>query len=182
MPHSDPNAADRAKKPAPDAICVVDDSETNRVLLRRRLEREGYRVVTAENGREALDCLHTEAIGLLLLDVMMPEMDGEEVLKHMQADDRLRAIPVIVVTALNEQESVQRCLQAGAKEYLLKPIDPVQLRLRVHAYFPRPPHTNPPQAKRKTPQTKRIPHAAVPKAGDTFEACTAMRLFAVAMP
>ena len=114
----------------------MDDSATNRTLLQRRLEREGYRVVVAGNGQEALECLQTEAVGLILLDVMMPEMDGEEVLQQMQNSDRLRAIPVIMVTALDEQASVERCLKAGAKDYVLKPIDPVQLRAQVHAYLP----------------------------------------------
>ncbi len=127
-----------ADAPIPGAILVVDDSSTNRDLLQRRLEREGYRILTAGNGHEALDCLQTEAIGLLLLDVMMPEMDGEEVLQHMQADDRLKNIPVIMVTALDEQDSVRRCLEAGAKDYILKPLDPAQLRERVHAYLPPP--------------------------------------------
>lgn len=133
-----PVEASGADTPAPGTILVADDSSTNRDLLQRRLEREGYRILTAGNGHEALDCLQTETVGLLLLDVMMPEMDGEEVLQHMQADARMKSIPVIMVTALDEQDSVRRCLEAGAKDYILKPLDPAQLRERVHAYLPPP--------------------------------------------
>ena len=139
MQNTDPNGASAAVTPASGTILVVDDSATNRTLLQRRLQREGYEVFMAGNGQEALTCLQTEAVGLVLLDVMMPEMDGEEVLQRMQDSDRLKDIPVIMVTALDEQDSVQRCLKAGAKDYLLKPFDPADLRARVRAYLPPPP-------------------------------------------
>lgn len=126
----------QADTPTPDTILVVDDSVTNQTLLQRRLEREGYHVLKAGSGQAALDYLETEPIGLILLDLMMPEMDGEEVLQRMQADERLRKIPVIMVTASDEQECVQRCLQCGAKGYLPKPFDPAHLRESVRTYLP----------------------------------------------
>ena len=142
-PDTPPAEEPCAAPTAPGTILVVDDSSSNRDLLQRRLEREGYCVLTAGNGREALECLQSEPVGLVLLDVMMPEMDGEEVLQHIQGAERLKNIPVIMVTALDEQDSVQRCLNAGAKDYILKPLDPAQLRARVHAYLPPPPRPAP---------------------------------------
>lgn len=108
-------------------ILIVDDSPTNQKLLSHRLEGEGYRVVLSATGQEALDYLKTNPIDLILLDIMLPGMDGEHVLQILQADRALKHIPVIMISALDEQESVRRCLQMGARDYLLKPFDPHQL-------------------------------------------------------
>lgn len=112
-------------------ILVVDDNETNRALLTRRLEREHYRTATAENGQIALDLLHQHPFDLVLLDIMMPVMNGYQVLEHMRADETLRHIPVIVISALDERESVARCIELGADDHLAKPFDQTILRARI---------------------------------------------------
>jgi sigma-B regulation protein RsbU (phosphoserine phosphatase) len=110
----------------------VDDVEMNRDLLARRLTQQGHEVEMAGNGREALDVLRSgREFDLVLLDVMMPELDGYQVLEALRADATLRSLPVIMVSAVNEVESVVRCLEAGAEDYLAKPFNPVLLRARV---------------------------------------------------
>ncbi|HEV8613168.1 MAG TPA: response regulator, partial [Gemmatimonadales bacterium] len=110
-----------------------DDSEVNRDLLARRLERLGYRVVPAENGARALAILGESDIDLVLLDILMPEMDGYAVLERRRSDPKLRDIPFIVISALDELDSVVRCVEMGAEDYLTKPFDPVLLRARIEA-------------------------------------------------
>jgi class 3 adenylate cyclase len=114
-------------------ILVVDDNVGNREILARRLARDGYTVITAEDGRRALDLLRGQAIDLVLLDVMMPEMDGYEVLKRLRSDEALRHIPVLMISALDEVDSVIRCIELGAEDYLPKPFNPVLLRARIGA-------------------------------------------------
>jgi two-component system, cell cycle response regulator len=117
---------------APASVLVVDDDAVNRMLLCRDLERQRHRVVTAEDGHRALAALRAEAIDLVLLDVLMPELDGYETLARIEADERLRHIPVIMVSALEDIHSVVRCIEAGAADYLPKPFDPVLLRARIN--------------------------------------------------
>ncbi len=116
-------------------ILVVDDNEDNRYTLTRRLRREGYAELReARDGREALEMLQGAGpFDLVLLDVLMPEIDGHEVLARIRADDRLRHLPVIMVSALDELDSVVRCIELGAEDYLPKPFDPVLLHARVRA-------------------------------------------------
>jgi phosphoserine phosphatase RsbU/P len=120
---------------APDAaLLVVDDNEDNRYTLTRRLNREGYRNLTmAGNGREALDKLKAQPFDLVLLDVMMPDMNGYEVLEQVKATPALRDIPIIMISALDEVDSVIRCIELGAEDYLNKPFNPTLLRARVGA-------------------------------------------------
>ena len=116
------------------SLLVVDDNEDNRYTLTRRLQREGYgNLTTAENGQQALQLLNTRPFDLVLLDVMMPGLNGYEVLERMRADGRLRHIPVIMISALDEIESVIRCIELGAEDYLSKPFNPTLLRARVGA-------------------------------------------------
>jgi len=116
------------------ALLVVDDNEDNRYTLTRRLGREGYGdLTTASNGREALDLLGTKRFDLVLLDIMMPEMNGYEVLERMKASLKLRDVPVIMISALSEIDSVIRCIELGAEDYLPKPFNPTLLRARVGA-------------------------------------------------
>jgi DNA-binding response OmpR family regulator len=120
--------------PADHALLVVDDNEDNRYTLTRRLAREGYtNVTTADNGRQALELLAARDFDLVLLDVMMPELNGYEVLARLRADARLRHVPVIMISAVDQVESVVRCIELGAEDYLPKPFDPVLLRARVGA-------------------------------------------------
>jgi adenylate cyclase len=114
-------------------ILVVDDNPSNRDLLVRRLERLGHRAVTAENGRLALEQLAGQAFDLVLLDIMMPEMNGYQVLERLKADPAHRFLPVVMISALDELDSVVRCVEMGAEDYLAKPFNPVLLRARVGA-------------------------------------------------
>jgi adenylate cyclase len=114
-------------------ILVVDDTAPNRDLLSRRLAREGHVVETVGDGRAALARLAETEFDLVLLDLMMPEMNGFEVLCRMKAERRTRDIPVIMVSALDELDSVVRCIEAGAEDYLPKPFNPVLLRARINA-------------------------------------------------
>ncbi len=116
------------------AILVVDDNENNREVLSRRLQREGYKqVVQACDGREALELLRRQRFDLVLLDIMMPNVDGYEVLETMKRDEQLRHVPVIMISALDEMKSIIRCIEQGAEDYLSKPFDPTLLRARVGA-------------------------------------------------
>jgi CheY-like chemotaxis protein len=114
-------------------LLVVDDNEVNRDVLSRRLRQQGYPVSEAEDGRRALEYAKTHRVDLVLLDVMMPELDGYETLLQLKADLNLRDIPVIMISALDEVESVARCIEHGAEDYLPKPFDPVLLRARIGA-------------------------------------------------
>ena len=119
-------------------LLIVDDNENNRYTLSRRLEREGYtNLVIAENGREALDRLAEQPVDLVLLDIMMPEMNGYEVLEHIKTDMALRHIPVIMISAVDDMESVVRCIELGAEDYLPKPFNRMLLRARVAASLER---------------------------------------------
>ena len=116
------------------ALLVVDDDENNRYTLTQRLRRLGYAdVTTAENGREALEILRSRPFDLVLLDIMMPELNGYQVLEQIKADERLRHVPVIMISAVDELESVIRCIELGAEDYLSKPFNPTLLRARVGA-------------------------------------------------
>ncbi len=114
-------------------VLVVDDVDANRDVLSRQLKRQGYAVAIAENGPAALDRLRTSDVDLVLLDIMMPEMDGYEVLQRLKADDALRHIPVIMISALSELDSVVRCIELGAEDYLPKPFNPTLLKARLGA-------------------------------------------------
>jgi sigma-B regulation protein RsbU (phosphoserine phosphatase) len=115
-------------------ILVVDDVEDNRDLLTRRLRREGYSAIAvAADGEEALAMIAAQPFDLVLLDVMMPKCDGYQVLERLRADGRLLDLPVIVISALNEIDSVVRCIQLGAVDYLPKPFNATLLRARVGA-------------------------------------------------
>jgi two-component system cell cycle response regulator len=114
-------------------ILVVDDNRLNRLMLARRLEQQGHTVGLAENGRQALDALRAQSFDLVLLDIVMPEMDGYQVLERMKSDSQLRDVPVVVISAVDEMESVVRCIEMGAEDYLPKPFDPVLLRARINA-------------------------------------------------
>ena len=119
-------------------ILVVDDIEDNRYALTRRLKREGYeRVIEATNGREALDKLESENVDLVLLDIMMPEIDGFEVLRRMRADTRLRHVGVIIISASEDLESIVKAVELGAEDYIPKPFNPTLLKARIDASLTR---------------------------------------------
>jgi class 3 adenylate cyclase len=128
---------DSVNTEAPSTVLVVDDNSVNRDLLSRRLNRLGYVVRSAENGRQALGELASGAIDLVLLDIMMPEMNGFQVLEHRRGDPQLQEVPFIVLSALDEIESVVRCIELGAEDYLTKPFNPVLLRARIESSLER---------------------------------------------
>ena len=114
-------------------LLVVDDNEGNRDMLGRRLERLGYQVAYAEHGLQALEMLRSRPYDLVLLDIMMPVMDGFQALERLKADTSLRHVPVIMLSALDDLASVVRCIEMGADDYLSKPFNPVLLRARIGA-------------------------------------------------
>lgn len=114
-------------------VLVVDDNENNRDMLARRLQRHGLKVDTAVDGRQALEFVRHRPFDLVLLDIMMPELDGYSVLQQLKADPQTRHIPVIMISALDELDSVIRCIEAGAEDYLPKPFNPILLRARISA-------------------------------------------------
>lgn len=118
-------------------ILVVDDNESNRDLLQRRLEKLGYNISTAENGHEALEMVSDKFYDLVLLDIMMPGLNGYEVLEKLKADEKVSHIPVIMISALEEIESVVKCLELGAEDYLTKPFNMVLLKARIGACLER---------------------------------------------
>ena len=123
----------RSGKPGPGNLLVVDDNKVNRLLLARGLQEQGHNVTFAENGRQALDSMRRQAFDLVLLDIMMPEVDGYQVLQEITNDPDLRDIPVIVVSAMDELDSVVKCIEMGAEDYLSKPLNPVLLKARIGA-------------------------------------------------
>jgi len=114
-------------------VLVADDNKFNRLLLTRNLELMGHAVVTAENGRIALECLRRERFDLLLLDMEMPEVDGFAVLDAMKHDLALRDVPVIVTSSLEGIDHVVRCIELGAEDYLHKPVNAILLKARIGA-------------------------------------------------
>ena len=115
----------------PSRILVVDDNASNRDLLSRRLKRQGHTVLQAEDGTIALALVEREPLDLVLLDLMMPGISGYDVLTSLKSDARTWDIPVIMISALSELDSIVRCIEAGADDYLAKPFDPTLLRARV---------------------------------------------------
>ncbi|MDB6170474.1 MAG: two-component hybrid sensor and regulator [Verrucomicrobia bacterium] len=114
-------------------ILVVDDEPLNREMLLRRLARMGFTTAGAENGQKALELMERESFDLVLLDIMMPVMDGFVTLDRLKADPKLKHIPVVMLTALDEVASTVRCIEAGAEDYVPKPFNPVILRARMGA-------------------------------------------------
>jgi len=117
----------------PGRLLVVDDNKVNRILLARGLESYGHKIQTAENGRQALEKLRSDAFDLVLLDIEMPEMNGYQVLETCLRDPELRDIPIIMTSSLDELDSVVKCIELGAEDYLNKPVNPILLRARVNA-------------------------------------------------
>ena len=117
----------------PGHILIVDDNRLNRLKLAHGLRQEGHTSSEAEDGRQALEMIQTQRFDLVLLDIVMPELDGYQVLEQMKGDNQLRDIPVIVVSALDEMDSIVKGIKMGAEDYLPKPFDPVLLKARISA-------------------------------------------------
>ncbi|MEM7019941.1 MAG: response regulator [Pseudomonadota bacterium] len=118
-------------------LLVVDDKDSNRELLSRQLGRYGFTVETAENGLQALKMMAEKEYDTILLDVLMPELNGFQVLAAVQADPKLKHIPVIMISALDEIDSVVRCIEMGAQDYLQKPFNPTILKAKINATLER---------------------------------------------
>jgi light-regulated signal transduction histidine kinase (bacteriophytochrome) len=131
------NSRQLALSPGYGQLLVVDDDEANRDVLRRQLERQGYTVEEAASGSEALTELRQRPFDAVLLDLVMPEMSGLEVLKEMKRDTALHEVPVLVISASDDLASVAESIKRGAEDYLLKPFDPVLLRARLSATLDR---------------------------------------------
>ena len=121
----------------PGHVLVVDDQAINRELLSRRLVQDGYTVSCAAGGREALERINSERVDIVLLDVMMPGTSGFDVLSRMKSDPRTLHIPVLMISALDEMQSVVHCIEMGADDYLTTPIDPILLRARISSSLER---------------------------------------------
>jgi PAS domain S-box-containing protein len=118
-------------------ILVVDDSATNRELVSRQLQRQGYEVLVATNGQEALQCLEDPPVDLILLDILMPEMNGYQVLMHLRQRHARQRIPVIMMSSLDEIDNVVQCIELGAEDYVAKPFNPVLLNRKISACLER---------------------------------------------
>ncbi len=118
-------------------ILVADDNQAGRELLVRQLQRKGHETMVAATGREALDLMSRSAPDMVLLDLMMPDMNGFEVLQAVRDDETLRNIPIIVITGLDDQEGVVACINAGAQDYLTKPVNGVILDARLRSCLER---------------------------------------------
>jgi len=117
-------------------VLVVEDNSIIVTLLRHLLERRGYVVETAVDGREALARLQGEPPGLVLLDVMLPYTDGFEIIRQMRSIPSWSSVPVIMLTAKAQERNVVRALDAGANDYVIKPFKPEELAARVRRFFP----------------------------------------------
>jgi adenylate cyclase len=117
----------------PGQLLVVDDNRVNRLLLTRALEQNDHHVSNAENGKIAMEMLHAKPYDVILLDIDMPEMNGFEVLEALWQDETLRDLPVIMTSASDELDRVVKCIEMGAEDYLVKPLNPILLRARVNA-------------------------------------------------
>ena len=128
-----PSGGMRAESEDGGLLLVVDDNQDNRDVLARRLQKQGHWPVTAASGQEALTVLAGQPFDLVLLDLMMPDMDGYEVLSRLKADPATQRLPVIMISAQDQMDSIVRCIEMGAADYLPKPFNPTLLRARVGA-------------------------------------------------
>ena len=112
-------------------VLLCDDELMNRKVASKILSKEGYSIIEAQNGQEAIDILHVKRIDLILMDLMMPVMDGYEAIKIIKNDDELSNIPLIIISALSDREAINKGLELGGDEYLTKPFDIIEFRLRI---------------------------------------------------
>ena len=114
-------------------LLVVDDDQLNRMLIGKYLENEGHQVTFAANGLEAFELMSKNTFDLMLLDIEMPEMNGYQVLETIMKDPQRPDLPIIVTSAIEELDSVVRCIEMGAEDYLIKPVNQILLKARINA-------------------------------------------------
>ena len=112
-------------------ILLVDDQELNRDVLAHRLKKNGYKITCVANGFEALELLGNTRFDLVLLDVMMPDISGIEVLKKIRSTEKYNEMPVVMVTAKDDMNTINECMQAGANDYILKPLNTQLFKIRM---------------------------------------------------
>ncbi|NUN63911.1 response regulator [Pseudanabaena biceps] len=151
-------------------VLIVDDNEINRDMLARRLQRRDFDLTMAKDGREAIALVKSRPYDLILLDIMMPEIDGYEVLKYLKNEPKLRDIPVIMISAIEEMDSVMKCMEIGADDYLTKPFDPDMLKAAISRALSG-------KSKQNTPMPPSMPYRKVaPIAGTDDSQISAFRL------
>ena len=119
----------------PRQVLVIDDDELARLEIARCVEQQGHMTTLAEHGGQGLELLRSRHFDLVLLDLVMPEVDGFEVLRQMKEDAELRSVPVIVITAVDEPENTAKCMEMGAERHLSKPVDLNLLSGHIKAIF-----------------------------------------------
>jgi CheY-like chemotaxis protein len=145
-------------------VLIVDDDEMNRETLARRLKHEGFNFSLAINGREALEMAKSQRYDLILLDIMMPEMDGYAVLSRLKSNQSMSDIPVIMISAIEEMDSVMKCMELGADDYLTKPFEPILLKSAIARCIPQASiKTSPPSARRNSTSLQVVSAPAVGK-------------------
>ena len=117
----------------PGKALIVDDEVTNRVILKSLLKKQGYETIEAVNGRQAIDMFRSESPNIIFMDVMMPEVDGYEATRQIKSESGNRFVPIIFVTAMTDEKSLSRCIEAGGDDFLVKPYDKFILRTKIHA-------------------------------------------------
>ncbi len=132
-----PDTLTRGSSSLKASVLIVDDDEINRDILSRQLQRLGFAVTAVETGSEAMVSLRQSKFDVALVDLMMPVMNGLELLEAMKADEATSAIPVIMMSALDDLDGVSRCMERGAEDYLFKPFEPVLLSARISAALER---------------------------------------------
>jgi adenylate cyclase len=115
----------------PGTLLVVDDDGVSRAVLQNLLEIQGHTVVVAKSGNDGLEIARTRAIDLILLDILMPGMDGYEVVETLKKDPSLKNVPVVMISSVEDMPSVVRCVKLGADDFIFKPFDEVLLKARV---------------------------------------------------
>lgn len=122
-----------SSKPEPGRILIIDDDDANRLVLARHLQQLGHNVETSSSSRKVFDLLASAIFDLIFLDLTMPEVDGLAILTQLKASERWRAIPVVMISGIRDEESVINCIEAGADDFLIKPINRVLLNARLNA-------------------------------------------------
>jgi class 3 adenylate cyclase len=121
----------------PPVVLIVDDDEMNRAVLARTLELDGFRTTSAEDGRAALDLLLRDSFDIILCDIVMPGVGGLDLLSHVKGDANLRSTPMVMISSSDQEDTVVRCIELGAEDYLTKPVRPALLRARVRSSLAR---------------------------------------------